>query len=181
MRGRLVAAVLAPLLLGGGVLVAATLAHDDQPSPPAASPAASPPVTPSASVDPAVEKYVADVRLPIEDGGKVVELGIKPALKDYASGKETRALLAVESRSWLAALRQDVARLRKVEVPPRLARAHATYLKALEQYIEVARTLYRASQDRTASRKAVVAEVVQLGNAADDTYDEAVRLVAAER
>jgi hypothetical protein len=177
-HGRVAAAVLAPLLMGGGIVAAATLGHD-APARPVGSPSAS--VTPSPTTDPAVAKYAADVRQPLEDGGKVVELGIKPALRDYASGKETLAQLAVESRSWAAALRLDLAQLRTVTVPPRLARAHATYLKALGQYIEIARTLYRASQDRTASRQAVVAEVVRLGKAADATYDEAVRLVAAER
>jgi hypothetical protein len=172
--GRLAAAVLAALLIGAAVVVAVSVGGDDPRPAPSVSPSASP-------SNPAVEAYARDVQPLLEEGGKVVELGIKPALADYASGKETEAELALESRSWISALRGVERRIRALTVPPEVADAHTTYLRALERYVVVARRLQRASADPDSDRRQVVAEVTRLGEAADRTYDEAAALVDAAR
>ena len=177
-RGGVAAAVLAPVLLIGGVVAAANVGRDDPPPPPAPSPS---PTVMASPTNAAVEKYVADVKPIIEEGGKVVELGIKPALADYASGKETLGELAIESRAWIIALSGVKRKLAAVPAPPELTAAHATYLRSLDQYLDVAKTLQRASRDRGAKRSEVVRRVTRLGDAADDTYDEAVRLVSEHR
>ncbi len=180
-RGALAAAVLAPALLLGGVVTVATVAGGGADPRPTASPSVSPTPSPSPTADPVVERYAGEIRPIMEEGGKVVELGIKPALADYASGVETLGELAQESRAWISALGGLRRRLAAVDAPPVLARAHATYLRALDQYLAVARRLQRASRDPDAKRAAVVREVTRLGNAADKTYDAAERLLDEHR
>lgn len=122
--------------------------------------------------------HYADALRPIlTDGGRVIVLGIKPALTDYTLGKNHPGVLEQESAAWDTALAAIEDRVEAVVAPEFLAAAKAKYLAALARYRELARRIGAAAAVPKDQRSAVVKEVATIGDEADRIYDEAEALV----
>lgn len=122
----------------------------------------------------------ADALKPIlSDGGKVIVLGIRPALTDYSLGKNRPGQLEREAEAWDSALAGIEDRVAGVAAPAFLEPAKAKYLESLAKYRELARRLGAAATVPKAQRDVVVTEVAAIGTAADKIYDEAEAMVAA--
>lgn len=112
-------------------------------------------------------------------GGEVIELGMKPGLREIAQAQRISAELRSRVASWGRSVTGVKARFDAVPVPVGLERIQAEYDGALTAYLRVADDLRAAVETAGAGRGTALARAAADGSAADRLYDAAQRDLAA--
>ncbi len=122
--------------------------------------------------------YESAVLVPLREGGATVEQGIKPALADLTERHVTPpAVIAGEADGWVRDLTSVRARVGAVAPPDELREAARLFDRALEQYLEAARTFRAAAAASAVQRRALLDGGYAVARAADATYDDAARVI----
>lgn len=150
-----IGAVLVGLLVGGALAYASL----DDPSPR--------PIDRSALR--AYEQAVVPI---VQEGGKVVELGMKPAMDDLEHRHVVPpAAIGTEGDAWVRSLQQLRGRLSHVRTPVQLKQATSQFLVALDGYTAAARAFAEAARSTGTARAQFIRRGIALAESADHTYD----------
>lgn len=125
-----------------------------------------------------LETYQSAIAPVMQEGGRTVELGMKPAIKDLAEpGGVPAAAIAGESDAWIRDLTSVRTRVAAVTPPKALAEAHRLFDAALGEYLAAAALFGRAARAPAAERRALIDHGLDTAERADDTYDAASRII----
>lgn len=114
----------------------------------------------------------------LTEGGKIVQLGMKPAMTDLATpGGIPAATIAGEADAWVAALTGVRQRVAAVIPPEQLREAHRLFDEALGRYLEAARLFGQAARAPAAEQRAAIDRGIAVAEIADDVYDAASRIL----
>ena len=127
----------------------------------------------------AYEKQVVPL---VQDGGRVVEQGMRPAVHDLQVDHVVPGWqIAREGDGWIASLtgvRREVAR---VSAPDGLRPAQQAFVEALDEYVDAARTFRAAALATGARRTELLDEGIRQAELADHTYDRGSAVVQGIR
>ena len=164
-RSRIAAAVAVGVLVGGVAAYATT--------------AEGPPPKVTRDELAAYEEAVVPI---VKDGGKVVQLGMKPAMDDLAHLHIVPPkVIGSEGDGWVLSLEQVRARLSRVPTPPTLREVTDYFLIALDRYTAAAREFANAARAAGSARATSLKRGVTLATSADHTYDRGSALLQAAR
>lgn len=115
----------------------------------------------------------------LQDGGRTVEQGMKPAVDDLVNRHVVPAyVIAKEADGWAEALAGVKARVAAVATPPVLRPAVDGFTRALDEYVLAAKDFHAAALAPAGpQRDALVASGRAHGEAADHTYDTGAAVV----
>jgi hypothetical protein len=119
----------------------------------------------------------------VQQGGRVVENGMKPALDDLVYRHITpRAMIVREADAWVGALTNVRGQLATVTPPPSLSEVAPLLDRALASYINAARAFRKAAAHKAGSvRRHFVRVGRHWGETADNVYDRAASLIQGAR
>lgn len=118
----------------------------------------------------------------VTDGGRVVELGMKPGIEDLERLHIVPArVIASEGDGWLRSLVEVRRRLAQVHAPARLQAVTHWFLLALSGYADAARSFAQAARSQGSAREAALRRGVASASAADRTYDQGAALLQSIR
>jgi len=119
----------------------------------------------------------------VQQGGRVVENGMKPALDDLVYRHITpRTMIVREADAWVGALTNVRGHLATVTPPPSLSNVAPLLDRALASYINAARAFRKAAAHKAGSvRRHFVRVGRQWGERADRVYDRAASLIQGAR
>ena len=119
----------------------------------------------------------------VQDGGRTVQQGMKPALEDLQYRHVVPpAHIAQEAEAWLRTLRRIRQQLAAVHAPDGLGPAHAAFLQALDEYAGAAETFRAAAlAPAGAGRDGHIEEGIAQAQQADRTYDRGSAVLQSAR
>ncbi|MCU1591847.1 MAG: hypothetical protein JWP11_3103 [Frankiales bacterium] len=119
----------------------------------------------------------------VQDGGRVIQDGMKPAIDDLQYRHIVPApVIAQEAAGWLDRLASVRTRLAAVSAPPALQSPTSTFLTALDGYRAAAQSFRAAAlAPAGAKRGALVARGVKQAETADRVYDQGAAVVQGLR
>lgn len=119
--------------------------------------------------------YLEAVKPLAQEGGRVVQQGMKPAVTQLQDPDGDHAQQARVAPSWVETMRDLRHRWGEVGAPDELAGANAQFLEAWDLYIRAAEALGDAAVDET-RREALVREAVTFGERGDEAWNEAAAI-----
>lgn len=136
--------------------------------------------------DPAAERrtlveYEEAIEPILEDGGRVVALGMRPGVADIDEANYDDETLRGMATGWTNEMRRVRERFLEVEPPGFLKEAAEGLERALDEYIETGEALAGAARASGEDRHRFIERAVALGEHADDVYDAAWEVVAGHR
>jgi hypothetical protein len=132
---------------------------------------------------PALLAYEGRLLPLVQDGGRVVQQGMKPALDDLRYKHIVPApVIAQEGDGWIASLETVQTKVRQVAAPDGLTTAHQAFLQALEEYLVAAKAFRAAAlAPPGAARERQIADGVRHAEHADHTYDRGAAILQRVR
>jgi hypothetical protein len=128
----------------------------------------------------AIKAYADGIHPAAVDGGRIVQDGIKPGLRDLENGSKAPA----DFRSSAAAWRRDMEDVRRrfaaVAAPPGLALAKSLFDQSLGDYLRAIDAFVAASLQPKSKLQAAITAAVPIAEKADKTYDRASTALKAE-
>lgn len=122
------------------------------------------------------------------DVGRVIEVGLpgadgmKPSIGAIDRGELPDTLLEQYTARWERALADSAERLEQLEVPPRLAPAHAGFSNAIDEYRSLVSTLASIASTSDADERDALLEVaIRLGSRGDLRFDHAAAVLQHHR
>jgi hypothetical protein len=134
-------------------------------------------VTRGGSTEPAVSKaallaYEKQVVPLVQEGGKVVEQGMRPAVHDLQVQHIVPGWqIAREGDGWITNLTEVQRKVARVSTPDGLQPAQDAFLKSLSEYVAAARTFRAAALATGPARTKLLDQGVREAQTADHTYD----------
>jgi hypothetical protein len=127
--------------------------------------------------------YEASILPIVQDGGKTVEEGMKPALTDLLHRHITPpSFIVKEGDAWIAELSRVRQQLVAVTPPPDLAPASRLLAQSLDYYLTAARDFRAAAAATSKSERARFADLgVRAGEAGDAVYDRGSAVIQHAR
>ena len=122
--------------------------------------------------------YREALRPLVEDGGRVVAMGLRPGMTDIREQRYSTSVLEGMAATWVSELRSVRSDVAAVEHPDFLDDIHATYLEAIDGYVRAASAMGEAVAAEGEARQALLDKAAALGEKADQTYDRADRALA---
>jgi hypothetical protein len=115
----------------------------------------------------------------VQDGGRVVEQGMKPAMDDLRNQHIVPArVIAQEGDGWVASLTSVRSKVQALPAPHAVSPAQRAFLQALDEYVVAARAFRAAAQTAPgAARNARIDEGVRHAEQADATYDRGAAIL----
>ncbi|MHB8449606.1 MAG: hypothetical protein ACYDAQ_04025 [Mycobacteriales bacterium] len=126
----------------------------------------------------AIASYAAALHPWLVEGGRVVQLGAKPALVELLHHPGPDPSLGVQAAGWVQELLVVRARIDALTPPTFLTASHQLLETALAGYVTAVRQIDVATGATGARRTELVDVAVSDGNAADIIYDRAQALIA---
>lgn len=155
-------------------LVRGPAATNPEPQPsPTSSVSAAPSIPPD--VVAAALEYLEAVKPLAQEGGRVVQHGMKPAVTQLQKPDGEHEEQARLAPSWVQTMTDLRERWAEVTAPGELAEAHAGFLAAWDLYRQAAEALRDASADE-ARRDELVDEAIAFGERGDDAWNEAAAI-----
>jgi hypothetical protein len=132
---------------------------------------------------PALLAYEARLLPLVQDGGRVVQQGMKPALDDLRYKHIVPApVIAQEGDGWVTSLETVQTKVRQVAAPAGLTTAHQAFLQALEEYVVAAKAFRAAAlAPPGAARERQIADGIRHAEHADHTYDRGAAILQRAR
>jgi hypothetical protein len=137
--------------------------------------------------DPAVSKpallaYEKQLVPLVQDGGRVVEHGMRPAVHDLQVEHIVPGWqIAREGDGWITNLTEVRRKVARVSTPSGLRPAQDAFLEALDEYVVAARTFRAAALATGARRTELLDKGVSQAEVADHTYDRGSAVVQGIR
>jgi hypothetical protein len=125
-----------------------------------------------------MREFLAAVEPLAHDGGRVVQLGLKPSIATLQHSTRPEPELVRDAAGWDSELREIGRKWRAAPVPGPLREANAKFLAALDGYAATAIRLRDAANAGADQREALVRAAINSGEAADGTWDDAASLAA---
>lgn len=132
---------------------------------------------------PALLAYESQILPVVQDGGRVVQLGMKPALDNLRSQQAAPgADIAQQAAGWIASLRSVKGKVALLPAPAGLSSARRSFLQALDEYI-LAAMAFRAAAlaEPGAARSQLVAKGIGYARQADTTYNRGAAVLQQAR
>ncbi len=132
---------------------------------------------------PALLAYEGKLLPLVQDGGRVVQQGMKPALDDLRYKHIVPlSVIAIEADGWISSLRLVRAKIEQVPSPDALTPAHQAFLSALDEYVAAATAFREAALAAPgAPREQKVAVGIRHAERADATYDRGALVLQQAR
>jgi len=164
------------LLAAGLVVGAITVVALRSPATPDTSFPPSPSESSASAVDvEAALAYLDEVKPLAEEGGRVVQHGMKRGVAELQKDDGDHEAQARLAPSWVSSMTDLREQWADMEAPPELAEAHAGFLEALDLYRQAAEALVEASMDEE-RREEMVDRAIEFGERGDDAWDAAATL-----
>jgi hypothetical protein len=128
----------------------------------------------------AVRRYAAAVRGPAREGGRIVVVEIRPALRDLVAGTMTPAEFREAAVGWKESLSAIRRRFAAAPAPAQLRHASELFDTALRRYLLAVDAFVAASARPATELETTVAAAAVVAENADRIYDQADALLQAE-
>lgn len=125
--------------------------------------------------------YEKAVLVPIKDGGRVVQLQMKPALGELNDGKLSASDALGRAASWRLVLLQVRASILALEPPRFLGGIEDRWARAMDGYLMISDFFARAARTEGAERSRLLDDAAKAGTAADNLFDRAAELMQLHR
>jgi hypothetical protein len=119
----------------------------------------------------------------VQDGGRTVQQGMKPALDDLRYKHIVPPeVIAQEAAGWIDSLQSVQSKARQLPAPPGLSTAHQAFLQALQGYVAAAHAFKAAALTPAGpARESRIAAGIDHAEDADKTYDRGAALLQQAR
>jgi hypothetical protein len=139
--------------------------------------------TPPAVDRPALLAYEEQLLPLVQDGGRTVQQGMKPALDDLRYKHVVPApVIAQEAAAWVAKLQSVESKVQQLSVPSGLAAAQEAFVQSLQAYVAAAQAFKAAALSPPgAGREQQIDVGIRHAEQADDTYDRGAAVLQRVR
>lgn len=129
----------------------------------------------------AIRRYEDAIAEHARRGGRIVQLEVKPSLRELLDGSIAPPEFAERAGGWEAELERVRLGILAAAPPPLLAGIEGLWDRAMRTYVEAVRQFRAAALAEGTKRETLLDGGITIADRADDLYDEASRLLQRAR
>jgi hypothetical protein len=126
-------------------------------------------------------RYERAALIPIQSGGRLTEQEMKPSLAELGDGRITAAAALERARAWRFAFENVRKELSELDPPSFLGDITHKWSVAIDGYLVIVTRFEEAARATGAERRRLITAAADAGNAADDLFDDAARVMQIHR